>query len=160
MELYPTDIIIHIINIVVLFLLLRAILYKPIKKFMSARTAKIEGQLADAEKASEDAAKEKEQLDKRLANAENEAHEIIVAGEEKSAAAASKIIADAKAKSDKIVKKAIEDSEKEKQEALDGMRGEITDLSVEIAGRILKREISKKDNSKLIDEFFSEMKKS
>ena len=34
MELYPLDILIHIVNIVVTYVLLRVLLYKPVRKFM------------------------------------------------------------------------------------------------------------------------------
>ena len=37
MDIHPVDIVIHIVNIVVLFVVLRILLYKPVKKFMQAR---------------------------------------------------------------------------------------------------------------------------
>lgn len=158
MEIYPLDIVIHIINILVLFLILRVVLYKPVKKFLDERAARIQGELENAEKISADAAKEKAELDERLANAETEAHGILVAGEEKASAQASKIISEAKDKSAKLIAKAEEDARKEKEQLIASVKDDITELSVELTGKILKREVSEKDNKKVIDEFFSEMK--
>lgn len=158
MEIYPLDIVIHIINFLVLFLILRVILYKPVKKFLDERTARIQGELADAEKTSAEVAKTKAELDERLANAEVEAHEILVAGEEKASAQASKIISEAKDKSAALIAKAEEDGRKEKEQLVASVKDDITELSVELAGKLLKREVSAKDNKKVIDEFFSEMK--
>lgn len=39
MELYPLDIVIHIINIAVLYFLLRMLLYRPISNYLQARSA-------------------------------------------------------------------------------------------------------------------------
>ena len=45
MELYPIDLAIHVVNLVVLFLILRALLFQPIRKFMAARENAIAAQL-------------------------------------------------------------------------------------------------------------------
>ena len=42
MELYPIDLAIHIVNLVVLFLILKTLLFQPVRKFMAAREAQIQ----------------------------------------------------------------------------------------------------------------------
>ena len=49
MELYPIDIAIHLVNIGVLYVLLRVLVWKPVVAFMAAREARIAGQLREAE---------------------------------------------------------------------------------------------------------------
>ena len=77
MELYPLDIVIHIINIAVLYFLLRMPLYRPISNYLQARSARIEGELAKAQQTLEQAEQTKQQLDQRLAAAEEEARAIV-----------------------------------------------------------------------------------
>ena len=49
MQAYLKDIVIHILNIIALFVMLRLILYKPVKSFMDQRSEKIAAQLKKAE---------------------------------------------------------------------------------------------------------------
>jgi F-type H+-transporting ATPase subunit b len=71
MELTPLDILYHVINIVILYVLLRFILYKPVRKFMAARADRIQKQLEDAAAMEKAAADEKALYDKKIADAKN-----------------------------------------------------------------------------------------
>ena len=53
MELYPIDIAIHLVNIIVLYILLRLLLWKPVRKFMAAREARVQADM-DRAKALQD----------------------------------------------------------------------------------------------------------
>ena len=55
MEIHPADILINVINIAVLFILLRLILWKPVNSFLSARAQRVSQELENAEKAMLDA---------------------------------------------------------------------------------------------------------
>ena len=48
MDINPVDILIHIINILVLFVLLRLLIYKPVKKFMDERSQRIQKEMDHA----------------------------------------------------------------------------------------------------------------
>ena len=48
MELYPIDIAIHVVNIIILYVILRALLWKPVKAFMADREARIKDQMDQA----------------------------------------------------------------------------------------------------------------
>jgi F-type H+-transporting ATPase subunit b len=80
MALSPLNILIYIINIVVLYLLLRVLLYKPIRKFLDKREQKIQAQLTDAEEAKKKAHALLEQYQRQLAQAEEEAKKITQEG--------------------------------------------------------------------------------
>ena len=49
------DLIINIVNIIVLFVIVKTLAYKPVKKFLDDRKAKIEKQLNDAAEAQKQA---------------------------------------------------------------------------------------------------------
>lgn len=159
MELYPLDILIHIINIVVLFLLLRLILFKPVSRYLSERSARISNQLSEAESRLAEAETLKQAYQKQLDKAVEEGHDVIRASKTKATQEAEAILDDAKAQADKFFDEAQERIAKEKERALEQMRQEVAKLSVDIAARILKREVTAADNLALAEEFFHELRK-
>ena len=72
-------------------------------------------------------------------------------------AAADRIIAEAKARAEEIVSDARMSAQRERQQILEKMRDEVADISVEIAGRILGKEIKAEDNSNIIDQYLEEV---
>ena len=158
MELYPLDILIHIVNIVVTYLLLRVLLYKPVRKFMDERAQKIEHQMQQA-KELEDAAKQsKQQYDTQIAESEQKARELIREGEQKALAAAESITSGARKQAEQIIADAKQKAEEEKKRAMEGMQDQLADVATQIAGRLLRREVSLEDNRRVVDEFFDEVK--
>ena len=51
--------------------------------------------------------------------------------------------------------KAEKEIAQEKKKAVNEVKGEIGDMAVEIAGKVIEREINETDHEKLIDEFIS-----
>lgn len=159
MELYPLDILIHIINIVVLFLLLRLILFKPVSRFLSERSERINAQLSDAETRLNEAEALKQEYQKQLDKAVEEGHDVVRASKTKASQEAQLILTEAKGQTDRMFDEAQARIAKEKDRALEQMHQEVAQLSVDIAARILKREITETDNMALAEEFFREMRK-
>ena len=50
MEIYPLDIAIHLVNIVIFYLIVKLLVYKPVRKFMDERTARIQGEKDEAKR--------------------------------------------------------------------------------------------------------------
>jgi F-type H+-transporting ATPase subunit b len=158
-ELYPLDILIHIINIIVLFLLLKKILFKPVSRFLAERSERIRSQLSEAETALREAEETKSKYQLQLEHAVGEGHDIVRASKTKATQEAQLILADAKVQADRALEEGRGKIAKEKDRALEQMRQEVAQLSVDIAARILKREITETDNIALTEEFFREMRK-
>ena len=154
MNLDPLEIVIYIINLIVLFVILRSLLYKPVHKFMAGRTQRISSQLDEAAKKETDAQKTKEQYDSLIADSEKAANEKLSEIIRKANADAGEIVEKANEKAKVILDGARTEAEAEKKNILNNMRSEITDLSLNIAGKILSREVTESDNKKIIDSFF------
>lgn len=154
MDIQPMDIAINIINIVVLYVLLRFILYKPVKKFMQARTAGIQKNISDAESAKADALALKGSYDERLKDAKGEAEMLIKEGNEKANQSATSIVEAAHQQAEELLKKAEEKASREREDMVQALEKQITDMAIALAGEILQREIRQEDNEKLIDNFF------
>ena len=159
-NLNPLDIIIHIVNLLVLFAILRAFLYKPVHKFLSERKAKIEGELEHAEKANKVATEELEKVQAKIdsaeADAKSSAAQIVADANEK----ASLIVENANDKALNIVETAKQKAKEDSDKAFEEQQDAIMDMSVSIASRVLGREISAEDNHKIVEQFFSKAGKS
>jgi F-type H+-transporting ATPase subunit b len=142
-----------LLNLVLLFLLIKFFLYKPVKKMLSERQKTIDDDYAAAEKAREDALKEKAQYDEKLLGAKKEADEVISSAVSIARKREDDIIKDAKVVADGIVSRAKSDAELEKRKAKEGIKTEIVEISTALAEKMLNREINRDDHKDLIDSF-------
>jgi F-type H+-transporting ATPase subunit b len=149
-----SDILIHIINILVLFILLRMILFKPVSKFLAARTERVAGDLKDAETKKAEAFELKAKYDRHIETVEAEGREIVRTSQVKASDEASVIIRDARAQAENILAEARTKIESERAKAVAQARTEVALLATEIAARILKREVTNVDNRTVAEEFF------
>jgi len=155
MDIQPLDIVIYIINIVVLFLLLRVILYKPVSKFLHARTERIQKQLDDAAAERGEADALKASYEEKLSEAKKDAQQLLLTETQKANSAAAEIINSAHGQAEQLLSDARERAEEERQDAITRLEQQIADMAIALAGEILQREVSKEDNEKVIDSFFS-----
>lgn len=151
-----SDILYHILNILVLFWLLRLILYKPVSRFLSQRTERIESSLQDAETKRQEALDLKAQYEKTLESAEEEGQALIHESQAKASREAEIILADARERADRMLQSAKAQIEGEKNKAMAEARSEAAHLAVQIAARILRREVSLADNNAAVEAFFRE----
>ncbi|MDR2144007.1 MAG: F0F1 ATP synthase subunit B [Treponema sp.] len=133
---------ITVINILILFFLLRAFLFKPVSKFIQDRRKKIQDDINRAEKDAWDAKKLLEQYESKLAGAEADAEAIIRAAREDAGAEAEKIREAGKADAERVVAAARVQAENERRAALALFRAEAAALVLSAAGRLLKRELA------------------
>jgi F-type H+-transporting ATPase subunit b len=151
-----SDILIHIINILVLFLLLRVILFKPVSLFLLTRSERIANELKDAETKKAEALELKAEYKRHIDTYEVEGREIIRDSQVKASQDAAEIVKDARNQAELLLADAHEKISNEKAQALAQARTEVGLLATEIAARILKREVSVGDNQAVAEEFFRE----
>jgi F-type H+-transporting ATPase subunit b len=144
---FSVTFLITIINITILFFVLRAVLWKPVTKFMAERTGRIRDSIAQSE---EDKARAKDLLAKyeaQLKTASTEAEAIISKARKQAEAEAEKIIADSRTSADAALENAKKQLETERKAALAAFRREAAALVVAASGRLVGREIKSEDNS-------------
>jgi len=157
MEFKLLDFVQYILNLIVLFIILRAILYKPVKKFMKARQDRIQKQQDDAKAVLEAAQGQKQQYEALLSDSRAEAGKLMEQSRSDAEKSAEQIIREAQEQAKQILAEARERAQAERTEALAGVRGEAVGISLELASKILAREVSASDNARLIDEYFSKV---
>ena len=134
-----------LINIAVLFIVLRAILFKPVTKFMEGRTAKIAAEIENAAKERDEAKSLRLMYDEKVKNAGTEAAQLAKEAREAAEKQAALIISDAKVQAEGIVEGARKQILAERQAAFAAFRAEAAALVVAAAGRLLRRDFSGED---------------
>lgn len=151
------QILISLCNLLVLFLILKKFLYKPVKKAMAERKAAVEEQYGAAEKAERSALASKEEWEQKLQNAGEEADTILKTAVANAGRRGDKIVAEAKEKAEGIIRQAEAEAELERKKAEAGIRREIVDVSAQLTEKMLSREIRPEDHRELIDSFIQEI---
>ncbi len=154
MDINPIDIVIHIINIIILFVILRTLVYKPVSKFMRERTASVNGQLEDAANKEAEAEKLLEQYNSQISTAEDDAKAKVLEITSKANKEADDIIGKANTMAIEIIEHANQKAQDEYDKKMNDLSEDITDVAVNMAKQILQREVRAEDNQKIIDDFF------
>ena len=140
---------ITLINVVLLFVVLRALLFKPVTKFMAERSRKIEESLAGAERETAQARQLLEQYQGQLKKADEEAEAIIKDARENAGREAERIIAEGKDQAERMIAAARDQINSERQAAQSLFKAEAAALVVAAAGRLLMRELNQEDIRRL-----------
>ena len=156
MEFYPIDLVISIINIAVLFILLRLILWKHINNFLTARANRVNSELENVEKRILEVDKLKKDFDEKIEGIEARGHDLMRESQIKASTEAEEILSDAHDKARVIIHEARERIAEEKEQAIATAHQEVAQLATDMASRILKREVSLKDSKTAVEDFFRE----
>jgi len=149
----PMDLLLNILNIILLFLITRTLVYKPVKKFMQERKERIENEKAQVSKEKEEAEEIKSDYEEKLALAEENARQAVIESEAQAKKKASEIIDEAQKQAEAIRSDARLQAQKEKQKALDSMKDDVASLAISISEKILSRQVNNEDNDRIINEF-------
>ena len=151
------NILISLANLLILFLIVKKFLFKPVRNLVANRQATIDRQYADAEEAKRAAEEDKTAWEQKLQSARAEADAILEDAADTAKHRADQIVSDAKAKADGIVERAQTEAELEKKKAAEEIKKEIVDVSSAIAQKMLEREINANDHRTMIDSFIADL---
>ena len=157
MEINFLEIILYIVNIIILFFFLRWLLYKPITRFLNNRTNEIQKQIDEAAQKYSDAEQLKAKYDEMMENAQDLATELINKSKSVDDEQARQIVTEAEESAEEIRMRTEKHIESQKQQAVLEMRQEVTRMAIQIAEKVLQREVSYEDNKKVINEFFEKV---
>lgn len=147
------DILISLINLLLLFLILKKFLYKPVKKVMAQRQQQVDDLYGAADQAKDQANAMKQEYEARLSTAREEADELVRTAVQTAQRKGDQMLAEASDQVAYMKQKAEGDIEREKKQMMQDARKEISDMAVSIASKVVEREINKEDHAQLVDEF-------
>ena len=145
-----------IVNILVLFLLLKHFLFKPITEMMESRTAEIENNLKDAEDQKQKASELSAQYEEKLQGAHAEAAQIVSEARQRGQREYDAILKTAGQDAQKEQERARADMEREREEMLRGVQENVTELVLLTASKLSQKELDEESDRKLVDSFLSE----
>ena len=125
----------QICNLMIQMLIFKKFLLNPVKKVITDRKAKADSQIADAEKL------------------RTEANQIVTSAQKTATARGEEIVGEARAQAAALKQKAEADIAQERKKAVNEVKDEIGGIAMEIASKVVEREIREEDHRDLIDEF-------
>ena len=143
----------QICNLMIQLVIFKKFLLKPIKQVIADRKAKADSEIADAQKLRTEAEAMKAEYEQNLQNARTEANQIVAAAQKTATARSEDIVGEARAQAAALEQKAEADIAQERKKAVNEVKDEIGGIAMEIASKVVEREISEKDHKDLIDEF-------
>jgi F-type H+-transporting ATPase subunit b len=149
--------IITLINIAVLFFILRAILFKPVTKFMAERARRIQDSIEEAERAKVNGREQLAKYEAKLKNIEAEAAAIICDAREKAEREAQRIVDGGKAEAAAYLANARKQDEAERHAAMALFRAEAAALVVAASARLVQRDFAADDNRKYANMLLDEL---
>ena len=153
----PGTIIFTLINTLIIFLIFRIFLYKPVCRILDKRKEMAAAEISEAQRAKEAAEKAEQEYTARLADAKNEAAEIVKQATARAQKREEEIVSEATQKAADIRAKAEENIERDKKRAVNEIKDEISDIVVMAASKVAQKEISAKDNEEIISQFLNEV---
>ena len=142
-----------IINLLVLYLLMKNFLFGPIIKVMDVRKAMIDQQFAGAKEQEDQAKALKEQYEGALKSAREESFQIMEQARKEAKAQADKTVEDTQAKVSAMLVKAQEDINTERENAMRQMKDDVASLAMEAAGKIIGKNSGADQDLSLYDQF-------
>ena len=143
----------QICNLMIQLVIFKKFLLKPIKQVIADRKAKADSEIADAQKLRTEAEAMKAEYEQNLQNARTEANQIVTAAQKTATARSEEIVGEARAQAAALKQKAEADIAQERKKAVNEVKDAIGGIAMEIASKVVEREISEKDHKDLIDEF-------
>ncbi len=151
------QILISLVNLLLLTLILKRFLFKPVKKIVDARRAAIDDDYAKAKTAREEAEESRLNYEAAMAAAHQTSDQIIADATRMAEYRSNEIVAEAREKASDIRRQAEADAVLERKKAEDEMKREIADVSTRLTGKLLQREITEEDHRALIDSFLNDL---
>ena len=144
-------------NLLILTLIVKRFLFKPVKKIVDARRSAIDNEYAQAQAARDQAEESRLNYEAAMAAAKQTSDQIIAEASRTAEYRSNEIVAEARQKATDIRRQAEADAALERKKAEDEMKREIADVSTQLTGKLLQREINEDDHRKLIDSFLNDL---
>ncbi|MFN8423507.1 MAG: F0F1 ATP synthase subunit B [Anaerolineae bacterium] len=146
----------QILHFVLLLVLLRVLLYKPILNMMRKRTEQIQTSLAEADKVRQQAATERATLEAQIAEERRSSQDRLRMAVARGEEAAERRLAEANTEAEQLLARARAEAEQTRAQALAGMQNDIAELALMAAGKVLGEAIDASKHRKLVDGFLSQ----
>ena len=149
-----------LVSFLILLLLVKKFAWKPLTAILDERENQVASNIDNAEQAKKNAHSLVAEQEEKLQKAKEESSQIINQAKQSSARMEKDLLSQAKDEVARMKEQAENEIEVEKQKTLASAKNEISSISVQIAEKLLKRELDSEGQAELIDEFIGRLAKS
>ena len=142
-----------IINLIVLYLLMKKFLFGPILNVMEQRKNMIDQQFASAKDTEEQAYELKGKYEDALKSAKDESMRIVNQAKDEAKVQAERIVKDANTQAGAMLDKAKADIRTEQENAMKAMESRVAELAMDAASRIMGKKNDEAQDMSLYDQF-------
>ena len=145
------------INLLILYLILRKLLFKPVKNMIDSRQKEIDDMYSDAESSKASAAEMKAEYEEKLEHANEESEEILKRAVRRAQLREEEILKEANVKAERTLERAVEQVELEKKRAINEVKDEVSQMAIGIASAVIERDVKEEEHADMIDDFIRNM---
>ena len=153
----PLTMVVQLCATAVLVFLMYKLAYKPVKKILDTRSEYEQSRLTDADKLKKEYEDLHAKAEQEIIDAKAQAKQIISDAQDEGNRVKTNLIDEGKAKSQQIIDDAQNNITLQKNKMLDEMHGEIVDVALSAAEKILQSKLDSKNDKESIDEFIKEV---
>jgi F-type H+-transporting ATPase subunit b len=150
---FTVTFLVTLVNLAVLFFVLKGLLFKPLTRFMAERAKRIETSVREANQAKERAELARTQYEELLRMAEKEGEGILRDAEARGAVRYGQIVAEAEAAGKEIREQQENKLNRELAKAKEDFTGEIAAIAMLAAAKAAGRELNEKDSGRFSEDF-------
>ena len=143
------------VNLLILYIFLKKLLFVPMKKMIDDRQKEIDDMYSDAESAKDGAAQLKSEYEEKISHAESESEEILKNALRRAQLKEEEILRDANVEASRVLERAEEQIALEKKRALNEVKNEVSSMAIGIASAVIERDVSESEHRDLIDDFIN-----
>jgi F-type H+-transporting ATPase subunit b len=146
----------QLVNFIILFGLLYLVAYKPIMRMLDERSRKIKESMEQTEHIKEQAARAEVETKQRIEAATKEGQEVIAKAIRTGEELRQKFQQEARQEGEALITRARTEIQRERDEAISGLRKEFADLTIMAAEKVIERSLDKEAHRELIDKVLEE----
>jgi F-type H+-transporting ATPase subunit b len=158
-ELFPEtpELIWGLFAFIILFLVMRKLVFPRLNTALDERRSMIEGKLEQADAKLVEMEEAKRRFEASLGDARGEAARIVEEARTASESTREAILASAREEAQRIIERATAEANAERVRLLEELRGQVGALSVQLAERIVERELDATTHTSLVDEYIQRL---
>ncbi len=149
----PWDALFTLLNTIALFLVMKKFLFGPVMKMIQDRQQEIDDLYRQAGDAKDQAQALETEYRQKLSAAQQTGEQIVRDAVSRGQSREEEILRQANAEADAIRSKASADIAREKKQAINDAKDEISGMAVAIAEKVVGRQMNDADQKQLVDEF-------
>jgi len=146
----------QVVNFLILLGLLYLVAYKPLMRMLDERSRKVKESMEQTELIKQQAEQAEEEVKKQIEAASKEGQEIIARATRTGEETRQKAQQEARQDGEALINRARAEIQRERDEAIDELRKELTDLTVLAAEKVIERSLDKEAHRELIEKVLEE----